>query len=187
MKLQRMPILCLLACAPIFAVGQVSVLSQVEAALDSWSGRESTRHAILRTVDDPVPLLATIAQSSRESDVRRSHAIALLATFKVALSQDALVKLADDNLPKNRCLALQSLVELNSDSALPVLIRKLEDQAVCMKVTATDPARERDVYVSDEAVRLLEKITGQSFNRDSDTGHRTTTKWKAWWSKQGRL
>jgi HEAT repeat protein len=135
------------------------VRSQVEAALDSWSSRDSARDAISKISHDPLSALIAISKSKREPEVRRSRAIALLATFKVASSEHALDRLADDSDPKYRCLALHSIAELKSHSALPVLIRKLDDHAVCMKAVSTDPAEEHKVYVSDEAVRLLEQTT----------------------------
>ena len=184
MRLQRIVIFCLLGCVCNVVMGQMSVRSQVEAALDSWSSRENTRDAILKINHDPLSVLIAIANSKREPEVRRSHAIALLATFKEARSERALDQLADDSSPKYRCLALHSLAEQQSHSVLPVLIRKLDDQAVCMKAVSTDPAEEQEVYVSDEAVRLLEQITGQSFDQETTIGHRATKPWKEWWAKQ---
>jgi len=164
--------------------GQTTIASKVDAALDSWASRNNTRVAVLKITANPVPLLASIAESNGEPDIRRSRAIALLATFKVTTSERALIQLVDDSTPKFRCLALQSLTELNSHVALPVLVRKLDDKAICMKLTMTDPAREQEVYVSDEAVRLLEMITGQTFGKEPKAGHRATNPWKEWWSKQ---
>lgn len=170
----------------IVAMAQTTSRSQIEAALDLWSGRASTRNAILRVNHDPVPALTTIAQSKRESESRRVHAIALLATFKIARAERALKKIANDTNPKYRCSALQALAELNSRSVIPVLIGKLDDHFVCMTAVSTDPAEEREVYVSDEAVRLLEQITGQSFGQEGPNGHRGTSPWKEWWAKQER-
>jgi hypothetical protein len=184
MRVQRIVILCLLACACNVVAGQTSVRSQVEAALDSWSSRDSTRDAISKVNHDPLSVLITISKSKHEPEVRRAHAIALLATFKEAPSERALDQLADDSNPKYRCLALHSLAEQKSHGVLPVLIRKLDDQAVCLKAVSTDPAEEHEVYVSDEAVRLLEQITGQSFDQEATSGHRATKPWKDWWAKQ---
>ena len=160
----------------------MSSRSQVEAALDSWSGRASTRDAILKITRDPVPALIGIAKSKRGSELRTAHAINLLATFKTQQSEHALGQIAKDGTPKFRCLALQALSELNSRHAIPVLINKLYDHAVCMTIVSTDPPKENGVYVSDEAVRLLEQITGQSFDQDSTDGHRATKPWKEWWA-----
>ena len=184
MKLRRIVILCLLVSASDIVLGQTPVRSQIEAALDSWSSRANTRDAILKVSQDPLPVLIAISKSRHESDARRSHAIALLATFRAPLSGSALEQLTDDSNPKYRCLALQSIVELKSRSAVPVLIGKLDDQAVCMKSVSTDPGEEHQVYVSDEAVRLLEQVTGQSFDKESTSGHLATKPWKDWWAEQ---
>ncbi len=186
MSVRLIVMLCLLVSAFNIVSGQTSVRSQIEAALDSWSGLDNTREAILKVSQDPLPALIAISKSRHESDNRRSHAIALLATFTAPLSGSALEQLTDDSNPKYRCLALQSIVELKSRSAVPVLIRKLDDRAVCMKSISTDPGEERQVYVSDEAVSLLEQVTGQSFDKESTGGHSATKPWKDWWAKQNR-
>ena len=182
----RIGILVLVGCACGVLLGQASTRSQLAAALDSWSDRAGTRGAILKITHDPVPLLASIATTKDDPDVRRLHAIAILATFKTERSKQALDQLADDPNPKCRCAALQSMAELESRGAIPVLIRKLDDQAVCMEAASTDPPEEHDVYVSDEAVRLLEHITGQSTATESVGGHRATRPWRKWWAAQQR-
>lgn len=184
MRLQLIAVFCSLICSEKLASGQTAILSQVAAELDSWTSRDTARVAVLKITSHPVPLLADFAESKNEPDIRRSRSISLLATFKLPESQRALVQLADDPTPKFRCLALQSLTELDSQVALPVLVRKLDDKAVCMKLTITDSARGRDVYVSDEAVRLLEMTTGKTFNKDPKAVHRATNPWKEWWAKR---
>ena len=177
-------LLFLVGCAFRVVLGQPPVRSQVETALDSWSDRTEARDAVLKVTGDPVPVLGSIAGSKDSPDTRRFHAIALLATFKTEDSEHALNRLAEDLNPKCRCAALRSLAELETRRALPVLIRKLDDQAVCMENASTDPPEGRAVYVSDEAVRLLEQITGQSFAPGWVKGHRTTQPWRKWWAEQ---
>lgn len=182
---QAAPIAILLLVGYTFNLAaQTSARSQIEAALDSGAGRAANREAILKVTPNPVPALIRIARSERSPWLRRSRAIFLLATFKTRQSERALGQIARIGDPTFRCPALQSLAEMDSSHAIPVLISKLDDHAVCMKMTITDPARERDVYVSDEAVRLLEQITGQSFDQESTGAHRSTKPWKDWWAKQ---
>lgn len=185
MRHRRRLIWCLLLCVSKIVVCQTSVQSRVEAVLDSWSGRASSREAVLKITPDPTPALSRTATSNHESELRRLHAISLLATFKSGESEKALGQIASDHEPKFRCSAMQALAELNSNYAIPLLIRKLDDHAVCMQLSVTDPAREFDVYVSDEAVRLLELITGQSLDQEPPPGvHRATKPWKDWWAKR---
>ncbi|HZR32726.1 MAG TPA: HEAT repeat domain-containing protein [Terriglobales bacterium] len=181
----RIAILCLLGSTLNLGVCQTSVQSQVESILDSGSSRSETRDLILKISDHPVPVLLSIAQSTGESHVRRTRAINLMAAFKTEESERALAEIAEHGNARLRCSALQAFVELKSRDAIPMLIKKLDDQAVCMQTVETDPARQYDVYVSDEAVRLLEQITRQSFGEKSADGHRATKPWKEWWSKQG--
>jgi hypothetical protein len=159
----------------------------VEAALDSWSSRAATRDALLRVTPNPAPVLIDIANSERRSYFRVTHAINLLGTFNTRESETALGQIAlKDNRPQIRCSAMGALTELNAKHAIPVLLNKLDDHAVCMQLQVTDPAREFDVYVSDEAVRLLELATGQSFGQELLGAHRATKAWKDWWAKQKR-
>jgi HEAT repeat protein len=116
-----------------------------------------------------------------------SRAIGLLGTFKSAESVNGLAQITEAKKPLYRCLAIQSLAEIASKETLPVLIKKLDDRAVCMKTTSTDPARDNSVFVSDEAVRALETITGQAFGNVDSLGHRPSKPWKEWWTKQEKL
>ncbi|MGE5325462.1 MAG: hypothetical protein ACM3NO_00365 [Deltaproteobacteria bacterium] len=179
--------LCLLVCFAIIAVGQSEMRPQVEGALDSWTSLASTRDAILKITPDPVPTLIGIAKSNPKGIskfLRGRHAIALLATFKSEPSEIGLAEIAKDGVPQFRCFALQALGGMKSRNAIAVLIGSLDDHDVCMHTVVTDPAREHDVYVSDEAVRILELVTGQSFGEKQVNGHRATKPWKDWWAKQ---
>jgi HEAT repeats len=185
MKLRCITVLFLLSLLTgAFGITVDSQLSRVEAVIEAWSSRSETRSAILSVTPHPVHILVDIAKSKREPDVRRIHAIALLGTFNDSSSIRALDQLTNDKDPKYRCLALESLAEAASGNAISVLITKLDDQEVCMKDVATDPAVEREVFVSDEAVRLLEQVTGYSFEPKYDRGHRATQPWEKWWSKR---
>lgn len=166
------------------AVAQTSLQARIEVTLDSWSGRSSTREAILKLSDNPVPALINVANSKLGSELRRVHAVDLLAAFKTQASERALKQVARQGTPVLRCSALRALVELDARHAIPVLVDRLDDHGACMRTISTDPAGEHDVYVSDEAVRLLEQITGQSFDQAPSNDHRTTKPWKQWWIEQ---
>lgn len=184
MKRRRIAILCLLGCALNVAVCQTSVQSQIESILDSGPGLSKSHDLVSKITDDPVPVLSNIAQSNGGSYVRRTRAIYLLSTFRTENSEHALVELVEHSSATLRCPALQAFVDLKSKDAIPMLVGKLDDHAVCMQTEVTDPPRQYDVYVSDEAVRLLEQITGQSFGERAADGHRETQPWKNWWAKQ---
>jgi len=184
MNRHRIAILCLVSCAIDFAFCQTSVRSQVESVLDAGGGREKGHELVSKISDHPVPLLMSIAQSTQDSYVRRTRAIYLLATFKTKESELALSELTTHSGPEYRCPALQALVEIRSQDAIPLLINSLDDRAVCMHATLTDPARAQEVYVADEAVRLLEQVTGQSFGHVLANGHRATKPCKKWWVRQ---
>jgi len=159
-------------------------LTQVEALLDNWKGESGIRDQ-LRVIDaDPATALSVVAKDRDQSYLRRQKALTLLATFQTPVSSRVLREIADDKDPFYRCLALASLVELEGSQAIPLLVDKLDDQAVCLMKQATDPARTYPMYVSDEAVRLLELITDERFEKETIGSHRATEPWKIWWSKK---
>lgn len=161
---------------------------QVEAILDFWSDREAGHAAVSELGSEGMKALVAIAVSGDQSHLRRSRAIWLLGTFNTSEAVRGLTRITEDRKPLYRCLALQALAEIGSDETLTVVVRKLDDRAVCMKTVSTDPVTEKEVFVSDEAVRALERITGLSFENEcpSRKGHRATQPWKQWWEKRQR-
>jgi HEAT repeat protein len=184
----RMFLLCLLNAAVLNGQPAQEIRSQIEAILESWSDREAGRLAVSERGPEGVKALVSIAVSPEQTHLRRSRAISLLGTFNTSEAVRGLTRITEDRKPLYRCLALQALAELRSEETLEAVISKLDDRAVCMKTVSTDPAREEDVFVSDEAVRALERITGLSFEQECPThkGHRATQPWKQWWEKRRR-
>lgn len=188
MRSRAMITLMICCCLVVGAKAQATtpIQAQIESILDSWQSRTVAREAVLKAGSESEVLsaLGTIAGSGKQPFGRRSHAIALLATFKNSQSVKLLARVAKTGKPPHRCGAIQALAEIASKATLPVLVSKLDDHSVCMQIQSTDPARTSDVYVSDEAVRALEHVTGQSFGQESSPGHRATQPWKDWWAKQ---
>lgn len=158
--------------------------SGVLRVLDSWSSRKDARAALLSLGPSGLDALQAVAKSEQESHLRRSRAITLLATFQTASSIQTLGDITWDKKPIYRCLALQALAELRSKEVLPILMTKLADQSTCMTILRTDPPREHEVFVSDEAVRALELVTGVTLEEGLEERHRATQPWYEWWSKQ---
>jgi HEAT repeat protein len=180
-------IICsLFPAMPETAKSTPQLQAQLEAVLDDWQSRASAREAALKIANDrQIPqALGAIAEGTEQPPGRRRHAIQLLATFKNGTSIAVLTRLTDHAAPPSRCLAIHSLAEIGSKQTIPILVGKLDDHSVCMKIQSTDPARTTDVYVSDEAVRALELVTGQTLGQQVDSQHRSAEPWKAWWSKQ---
>jgi hypothetical protein len=179
-------ICCCLLTVGVKAQSTTPIQTQVESVLDSWQSRAAARQGLLKLASESevVNALGAIAESRKQPFGRRSHAIGLLATFKNGRSVKVLARVTDAAKPPYRCGAIQALAEIASKATLPVLVSKLDDHSVCMQTQSTDPARTSDVYVSDEAVRALEQITGQTFGQESSTGHRAIQPWKEWWAKQ---
>jgi len=164
------------------------IQNRVESLIDSWEGRPTARESLLKVGSEPEVLkaLGAIAASSRQPFMRRRHAIGVLATFKSDQSVGLLARVAESAEALYRCDAIQALAEIATKSTVPVLVGKLDDHSVCMQFQFSDPASTADVYVSDEAVRALESVTGQTFGQKSSDSHRVTNPWKSWWAKQQR-
>ena len=166
------------------------VRRKVELALDSWTDRASAHESVEKLGQRGFVAVASIAENSKEPSLRRRLAISLLATFNTQESVDSLIKILNDERAVFRCLAIHSLIEIKKRRAVPALIRKLDDQTVCLKSVQTHTKEQIDVYVSDEAVRALEGITGVSFEEEKDLwiiGHRSTQPWREWWAKNSVL
>ncbi len=155
---------------------------EVETALDGWSSRTSVLEGLAKISANVVPVLVSIAVDPHESHLRRWRAILLLGTFKTHEAVDGLARLSKDNNPLYRCFSIQSMAEIGSSATIPALIDKISDHDVCMKTVSSDPAEETQVFVSDEAVRALEKVTERSFGEGAD-GHKLTKPWQDWWEK----
>ena len=173
-----------LAILAVSAAPQTTPRADVLAAIDHWQNRTSARDSILKIGGDPLPALVSIANSKDEPVIHRTRAIGLLATFHDARAEAGLIQLTNDGNPMFRCFGLQSLSELKSRGAVPILISKLNDRETCLTMNSSDPPHESPIYVSDEAVRLLELVTGQSFEPNFVYGHRKTEPWKKWWLEQ---
>jgi len=176
---------CLVATVGVRAQSTAS-RSRVESLLDSWQNRTSAREGLLKLGEEPdiIKTLGAIAGSAEEPAGRRYHAIGLLATFKGKPSVTVLGRLSETGEPVYRCAAIQALTEIASRAVLPILVSKLDDHCICMQIQSTDPDRTSDVYVSDEAVRALEHITGRTFAQQVGAAHRAVQPWKEWWAKQ---
>jgi hypothetical protein len=156
------------------------VQSEVEPVPDSGPGREKSHELVSKISDHLVPLLMS---PNPRKDHMHGERVRSICWLRSRL-KNQIAELAAHGSPAFRCPALQAHVELKSQDAIPLLIGRLDDHAVCMHATVTDPAREQDVHVSDEALHLLEQVTGQFLDRVSTNGHWATKPWKNWWAKQ---
>jgi len=174
-----------LSAAPIVGTNP-DCRDAVEEALGGWTSRAAARAALPEGDADCIEQLGRIATGNGDY-LSRSRAIALLATFRSPESVSALERVVEHPDPAWRCRAIQALAEIGSDAVLPILVGRLEDRSVCLKITSTDPAREHGVFVADEAIRALETVTGLSFEPQPRPGqHRDPSPWRKWWRCRAR-
>jgi hypothetical protein len=184
MKFPRPILLIALFCCLFYSTGISSndlTITEVEAVLDAWSTRTSTRQNLIQIGPQAQEIVSMIARSSDQTFLRRSRAISLLGTFGNSRSVQTLKDISNTAQSNYRCLAMHALAEIGTEEVLSILVEKLGDRTTCMKSVSTDPGRENDVFVCDEAARLLELITGLSFGHQEDRDKRTKM-WKLWWS-----
>ncbi len=158
---------------------------QVEMILDATTDRARLHDSVTAMGKPGMRALILIAMSADQTCSRRDRAIGLLGSFRCRESVTALEHLTEDEDPSVRRRALEAIAEHPLPVSAPVLVRHLSDPEVCLHLVVTDPAREYDIYVSDEAVRHLERLTGLSFDGNELAAgvHRATEPWKRWWVK----
>jgi len=188
MKIISISILFSFCC--LVMLGDCSLTSEackhaVKEALSKWQSRATTREELLRLDCDIVENLGDIAKNTSELLPIRLRALNLLATFQGDRVFKEFCALADNETPIIRCLTMQALVELAPQKSVVILIQKLDDHAPCVRIGSSHNRINAEVFVSDEAVRLLENVTGLSFEEERFPGdHRNTKPWKEWWKKQ---
>ena len=159
---------------------------QVESTLRT-ANLNQERASLLKIASeaDLVKTLVAIVQTKSLPYLKLVDAFALVGTFKSQQAVDGLAELMAHRDPLVRCLAIGALTSIGTPAALPVLVKALDDQSVCMQTVFTDPARQYDVFVSDIAVEALENVTKRKFEPVSGDPprHRDTRPWKKWWQK----
>ncbi len=163
----------------------LDVMARVRMLLDAATDRASLHDSVSTLGKDALAAVISIARSSNEPWLRRDWAIRLLGSFQCRESAIALTQMAEDPDPTFRCSILDAISEHPLFVSAPALVRRLDDRAICRTLVMTDPTREYNVFVSDEAVRHLEHLTGLSLETSERPpgGHRATEPWKAWWAK----
>ena len=166
-------------------IAQTDAHSSVEQALDVWQSREVAHEKVAALGREGVAELLKIAVDDSQHLKIRWHAVTLLPTFHRGNPEvlPALESILTKAKPSTyRCFALHSLSQIGRE-ALPVVVEALDDNSVCMQSTVTHTGT-FDVYVSDEAVRILEKLTGRTLEEDQPVWkkpHRNADLWRVWW------
>lgn len=171
------------------AQDQPALKQQITAALDAIvniSESVITMKKLGASTPDLAHVLGTIATDRSETHQHRWRAMLALGQVDDISSATSLVGLLDDPKPFYRCTAIQSLSAIKSQAAVPFLVGKLTDKMTCLQLEQSHRPS-LPVFVSDEAVRALEVITGYSFETEKDLariGHRSVQPWQTWWEKR---
>ena len=182
-----------LTCVPVIeAQGQEckeSAQSQIEAALDKTTNRILLREVVDDYGDEGKQILVGIASDHNQTPRRRGQAIQLLGEHRSEAGERMLLGMLDD--PAMICSVVSPLQEYRDPQVVPKLIAMLDDQRSCGEVVRFSigghgKEEKTGVFLSDEAVEALERLTGKRFEQERDlfiVGHRATQPWKDWWSQ----
>jgi hypothetical protein len=177
------PTLLILSFCGSISIGSDKVVRNVETLLDEWKDRGTARQHLFQIGPEAQVALQFVAISDKQSFLRRSRAISLLGTIGNSESIKVLGEISINDRSAFRCRSMQALAEIGTEETLHIFMQKLDDSSVCMQSVQTDPAEKEDILVCDEAIRLLERITGQSLAADKDRKEKIYL-WKAWWKNR---
>jgi WD40 repeat protein len=164
---------------------------QIQNVLDNSTNRILLGDVIGNYGEEGKRILVQIAGDSAQPPGRRGQAIQMLGEYRSPAGEELLKQMLDDS--KTICGAIPWLGYYRSPELVPRFIDLLDDHRSCGNLVQTIitigvsyQEKKTEVYVSDEAVGALERITGNHFEKESDLfviGHRSTEVWKKWWSE----
>jgi WD domain, G-beta repeat len=163
--------------------------NQIQDALDRATNQILLREVVDDYGEEGKRILVQIAGDENQSPKRRGQAIQLLGEHRSKAGEDLLFAMLDD--PKTICGAIPPLQEYRDPELIPKLIALLDDRRSCgdlirFSIGGPDKEEKIGVYLSDEVVEALERLTGKRLEKERDMfviGHRATQPWKAWWSE----
>jgi len=167
---------------------QETARNQIQNALDKSSNRILLREVVDDYGEEGKRILVQIAGDESQSPDRRGQAIHLLGEHRSKAGEELLLGMLDD--PKTICAAIRPLQEYRDPQLIPKLINLLDDRRSCGELTrfsvgGHDKEQKAGLYLSDEIVEALERLTGKHFEQERDLfviGHRATEPWRAWWT-----
>jgi Tol biopolymer transport system component len=168
---------------------QETAQSQIQDALDRTTNRILLREVVDDYGEEAKRILVQIAGDENQTPQRRGQAIRLLGEHRSEAGEKLLLAMLDD--PRTVCSAVTPLQDYRDPQLIPKLIAMLDDHRSCGEVVrfsigGHDKEQKTGVYLSDEIVGALERLTGKRFEEERDLfviGHRATQPWKDWWSE----
>jgi Tol biopolymer transport system component len=165
---------------------------QIEAVLDKSTNRILLNEVVDNLGEEGKQILVQIAGDLKQSPKRRGQAISLLGEHRSEAGKKLLLGMLSDY--PTLCGAIHPLQEYRDPNLVPQFISLLDDRRSCgnmIEFSIGGDAREKKttVFVSDEAVDALERVTGKRLEKENDLfliGHRATQPWKEWW-KSNRI
>jgi WD40 repeat protein len=163
--------------------------SQIEAVLDKSTNRILLSEVVSEFGEEGKRVLVEVAGDESQSSKRRGEAIRLLGENRSDAGERLLFEMLRDH--KTACGAINALQEYRSTEIIPAFIALLDDHRSCGSLVRFNAGgqgkqNQTEVFVSDEAVGGLERLTDKRFEKENDLfviGHRATQPWKDWWSE----
>jgi len=168
---------------------QETAQSQIQAALDSTTNRILLEDVVGGYGDEGKSVLVQIAGDESQPSRRRGQAIQLLGELRSDAGERLLTAMLHD--PKTICSAIDPLQHYRDAQLIPEFMQLLDDRRYCgsmvsLSIGGHDKEKRTDVFLSDEVVGALERLTGRRLEQERDLfviGHRATQPWKDWWNE----
>lgn len=168
---------------------QESAQSQIQTALDRTTNLILLREVVDDYGEEGKGILVQIAGDETQPANRRGRAIQLLGEHRSDAGEKLLITMFND--PKRICAAIPSLQHYRNPQLIPRFIALLDDHRNCGIETRYDVGgsgkeRTTEVFLSDEIVEALERLTGKRLEKERDLfliGHRATQPWIDWWNE----
>jgi len=164
---------------------------QIQDVLDKSTNRIMLGDVIGGYGEEGKRILVQIAGDSAQPASRRGRAVQMLGEYRSPAGEELLKGMLNDS--KTICGAISALQNYRSPELIPRFIDLLDDHRSCGDLVQTTinigvswQEKKTEVYVSDEAIESLERITGNYLEKERDLfiiGHRSSQVWKTWWNE----
>jgi hypothetical protein len=163
--------------------------SQIQDALDRTTNRILLREVVDDYGEPAKRILVQIAGDENQTPKRRAQAIQLLGEHRSEAGEKLLLVMLDE--PRTVCSVVSPLQEYRDPQLIPKLVAMLDDHRSCgeevrFNIGGHEKEEKTEVFLSDEAVGALERLTAKRFEEERSLfviGHKATQPWKDWWKE----
>lgn len=175
----------MLVLLPVATLGQDTVRDRVMQAINlPFPDQAAGTKALLSELGPKgAPFIAEVVKSRDDlHPIRKTFLIDILASMCGLEVKNAMFGLLADEDPYVRGLTTTYLAKRKLDSAIPHLIKLLDDKEVYKTINQTHPTISQDILIRDVAIDALATITGRELAPHSSRQQQAKA-WQASWDK----